>query len=63
MEEIIKIMNPESVVKAAGYKGAGLTDRNLARILKKARQIDNMFRELGFEVMLRETQPREENEK
>ncbi len=63
MEEIIKCIDPEKVVKAAGYKGAGLTERNLARILKKVRQIEDMFQELGFEVVLRETQPMQENEK
>lgn len=63
MEEIIKGIDPETVVKAAGYKGAGLTDRNLARILKKVRQIEAMFQELGFDVLLRETQAMQEKEK
>lgn len=62
LEELIKGFEPKKTVADAGYKGRH-TERDFKKVLDAARMIDSVLRGTGIEVVLRETQPKDEIEK
>ena len=63
IEEVLAMHTKEQSVEAAGYKGRGLVDRDCERLFIKIAFIEQFFNNLGYDVVLRETRPRDENEK
>lgn len=63
IEDILEAYTKDQLVEAAGYKGRGLTERDYERLIGKLDLIRDLFKKLGYDVVLRETQTQNENEK
>lgn len=62
LEELVKRLEPKKTVTDAGYKGRH-TERDFKKVMDATRMIDSVLRGAGIEVVLRETQPKDEMEK